>query len=93
MNTHPDIKPCRHVQRYVESQATGTPRKWWNFFGWLHVRNCPKCQEAMNALKNYFSTIQSESISLNDSTEETKAAILQNLRLHSNEDNPDSPNA
>lgn len=57
VTTTEEVKPCRHVQHYVEGQATGKPRRWWNFFGWLHVKHCPQCQEALRRLQTYFQDI------------------------------------
>lgn len=84
MNATEEVKPCRHVQRYVESQALGNQRRWWNFFGWLHVKNCPKCQEALRRLNAYFDAIQEIK-----GTEESDSAekILRVLRANSDQRN------
>jgi hypothetical protein len=77
-----EVKPCRHVQRYVESQALGKPVRWWNILGWLHVKNCPQCQEALRRLNAYFNAIQQA-----NETEEGESAekILRVLRESSNQ--------
>lgn len=57
MKTH-EIRPCRHVSRYVEAAASGKPTQWWQFIALLHVRNCPKCQEALELLRKTLETVK-----------------------------------
>jgi hypothetical protein len=79
-----EVKPCRHVQRYVESQARGKESRWWNLLGWLHVRNCPKCQEALERLSAYFNAIQPpKGTQDSDSAEKILRALRENSNQHS----------
>jgi|GEM_PF-6871494 len=70
-------KPCNHVRRFVESQAHGKPRRWYNFFGWLHVKNCPQCQKALGRLTAYFNLMKSNSFPVADIDEKQ---LMANLR-------------
>lgn len=53
MTTPVHTEPCHHVKRYVEGVASGKRIRWWNILGWLHVKHCPKCQEALALLQSY----------------------------------------
>lgn len=79
-----NVTPCRHVRKYVENQASGHPQKWWNFIGWLHVRSCPQCQEAMNRLRDYFQTLTKDS---EPSLEDESKKIMNTLRQKMCDDN------
>lgn len=60
MNNSPAIEPCRHVRKFVERQAMGSPRRWWDFAGWLHLRQCRKCQQALKLLRTYLQAVAAE---------------------------------
>ncbi|MBS1712609.1 MAG: hypothetical protein JSS71_12885 [Armatimonadetes bacterium] len=57
MNHSDQIEPCHHVRHFVERQAAGQPRRWWNLLGWLHVLHCKKCREAMDLFRGYLSAV------------------------------------
>lgn len=58
MNHSDQIEPCRHVRHFVERQAAGQPRRWWDLFGWLHVLHCKKCREAMELFRRYLAAVE-----------------------------------
>jgi hypothetical protein len=77
MNNHAELEPCMHVRKYVEAQAHGYERRWYNFLGWLHVKHCPQCQQALARLAAYFNEIKSAQAPSHD---EEQIDLMDKLR-------------
>ncbi|MEZ5162595.1 MAG: hypothetical protein R2688_02375 [Fimbriimonadaceae bacterium] len=53
------IEPCSHMRDTVVGMAGGNLRGWRALYAKLHVPRCAKCRAFLNAIKQYFATVES----------------------------------
>jgi hypothetical protein len=46
-----ELKPCRHMRHWVSALADGSLRGFARWYTNLHAAGCPKCREALEALR------------------------------------------
>ena len=49
-NEVPEIKPCRHMEQWVNALADGSLTGFARWYTQLHVRGCHHCYAALEAL-------------------------------------------
>ena len=47
----PEIKPCRHMEQWVNSLADGSMTGFARWYTQLHVHGCSQCYAALEALQ------------------------------------------
>lgn len=58
MCAHSPVEPCRTMNRVVERMARGEKLGFWGWYARLHVPRCPKCNQALAALRKAIESLQ-----------------------------------